>query len=115
MADRRSFLGAVSGVAATVLLAAKADAQGPVASPPPASPPSPKPSASPKPPSALAAATALSMRRFDPSLSDKDFDTIAHGIDDNRRGAARLNPNKATALKNGDEPVTRFSVARSAR
>ena len=55
------------------------------------------------------------MRRFDPNLSDKDLEVIAHAIDDNRRGAARLNPNKATALKNGDEPVTRFSVARSAR
>jgi hypothetical protein len=113
MSDRRSFLGAVSGVAASVLLASRADAQAPAA--PPSPQPSPKPSASPKPASALAAATALSMRRFDPNLSDKDLDTIAHGIDDNRHGAARLNPNKATALKNGDEPVTRFSVARSAR
>jgi hypothetical protein len=55
------------------------------------------------------------MRRFDANLSDKDLDTIAHAIDDNRKGAARLNPNKATALKNGDEPVTRFSAARSSR
>jgi hypothetical protein len=121
MSDRRSFLGAVSGVAASVLLASRADAQAPApeappkTTPPPSAPPLPKPSASPKPASALAAATALSMRRFDPNLSDKDLDTIAHAIDDNRRGAARLNPNKATALKNGDEPVTRFSVARSAR
>jgi hypothetical protein len=121
MADRRSFLGAVSGVAASVLLASKADAQAtapqapPKTSPPPSAQPSPKPSSSPKPATALAAATALSMRRFDPNLTDKDLDTIAHGIDDNRRGAARLNPNKATSLKNGDEPVTRFSVARSAR
>jgi hypothetical protein len=120
MSDRRSFLGAVSGVAASVLLASKADAQAPAPEAPPKttpapSQPSPKASASPKPASVLAAATALSMRRFDPNLSDKDLDTIAHAIDDNRRGAARLNPNKATALKNGDEPVTRFSVARSAR
>ena len=102
-----------------MLLASKADAQAPTpASPPGTAPPaqpSPKPSASPKPASALAAATALSMRRFDPNLSDKDLEVIAHAIDDNRRGAARLNPNKATALKNGDEPVTRFSVARSVR
>jgi hypothetical protein len=116
MADRRSFLGAVSGVAASVLLASKADAQAtapqapPKTSPPPQ--PSPKPSASPKPASALAAAAALSMRRFDPDLTDKDLDTIAHAIDDNRRGAARLNPRKATGLKNADEPVTRFSVKR---
>ncbi|HEV3086148.1 MAG TPA: hypothetical protein VGX96_02900 [Candidatus Elarobacter sp.] len=122
MADRRSFLGAaVSGVAASVLLAAKAGAQAGAPEPPPATSPrppaspSPAPSATPKPPSALALATATAMRRFDASLSDKDLDTIAHGIDDNRRGAARLNPNKATALKNGDEPVTRFAVARSPR
>jgi len=117
MADRRSFLGAVSGVAASVLLASKADAQAPPPVAPPASSPlpSPSPSASPKPPSALAAAVAASMRRFDAGLSDKDLDTIAHAIDDNRKGAARLNPRKATALKNADEPVTRFSAARAPR
>ena len=115
MADRRSFLGAVSGVAASVLLAAQADAQAPAPVPPPGSPlPSPAPSASPKPASAVAVAIAASMRRFDATLSDKDVDTIAHAIDDNRRGAARLNPRKATTLKNADEPVTRFSVARPA-
>ena len=117
MADRRSFLGAVSGVAASVLLAAQADAQAtvpdaPPKSPPPSPAPSPAASASPKPASPLAAAIAVSMRRFDPKLSDKDVDTIAHAIDDNRKGAARLNPRKATGLKNADEPVTRFTVAR---
>ncbi len=120
MADRRSFLGAVSGVAASVLLASKAEAQAtspaaaPKPSPLPSAAPSPAASASPKPASALAAAIAASMRRFDAKLSDADLDTIAHAIDDNRRGAARLNPRKATALKNGDEPVTHFS-ARPAR
>jgi hypothetical protein len=117
MADRRSFLGAVSGVAASVLLASQADAQTSAPAAPPASSPlpSPAPSASPKPASAVAAAIAVSMRRFDAALSDKDVDTIAHAIDDNRRGAARLNPRKATVLKNADEPVTRFSVASPAR
>jgi hypothetical protein len=116
MADRRSFLGAVSGVAASVLLAAQADAQAPAPVAPPGSPPpSPASGASPKPASAVAAAVAASMRRFDAGLSDKDVDTIAHAIDDNRRGAARLNPRKATTLKNADEPVTRFSVARPAQ
>jgi hypothetical protein len=115
MADRRSFLGAVSGVAASVLLASQADAQAtapdaPPKSPSPAPAPSPAASASPKPASAPAAAIALSMRRFDAALSDKDVDGIAHAIDDNRKGAARLNPRKATALKNADEPVTRFAV-----
>jgi hypothetical protein len=113
MADRRSFIGAVSGVAASVLLAAKAEAQTTAPVVPPGSPlPSPAPSMSPKPPSAVAVAIAASMRRFEPGLSDKDVDTIAHGIDDNRRGAARLNPRKATALKNADEPVTRFAAPR---
>lgn len=113
MADRRSFLGAVSGVAASLALAARAEAQAPAPVAPPASSPLPSPaaSASPKPPSALGAAIAASMRRFDPQLSDKDLDMIARAVDDNRRGAAALNPRKATALRNGDEPVTRFSVA----
>src|ERR1700684_504886 len=109
MADRLAFLGAVSGVAASVLLAGPADAQTPV--PATAAPgPSPKPSSSPKPPTAVAAAIAKAMRRLDPALTDADLDTIARGIDDNRRGAARLNPHRATGLRNGDEPVTRFSV-----
>jgi hypothetical protein len=118
MADRRSFLGAVSGVAASVLLAGKADAQAPAPEAPPKSSPLPSPapspsaSASPKPASPAAVAIAASMRRFDAGLSDTDLDTIAHAIDANRRGAARLNPHKATALKNADEPVTRFAVAR---
>ena len=114
MADRRSFLGAVSGVAAVALLASPADAQTAPQAPPASSPlPSPGPSASPKPASAVAAvaaAVAASMRAFDPALSDRDVDTIAHAVDDNRRGAARLNPRKATALKNADEPVTRFAA-----
>ena len=99
------------------MLAAKADAQTTApASPAPVAPkPAPATSASPKPPSPQALAIATAMRRFDSALSDKDVETIAQGIDGNRRGAARLNPNKATALKNGDEPVTRFSVARGAR
>jgi len=90
-----------------MLLAKPADAQ--TAAPVPVSP-TPKPSASPKPASAAAVAIAASMRRFDPALSDQDLDKIAHGIDDNRRGEARLNPRRATALRNGDEPVTHFSV-----
>ena len=120
MADRRSFLGAVSGVAASVLLASKADAQAPAprrrrrrrrCRPPQ---PSPKPSASPKPASALAAAIA---RRC--GVSTRTCPTRTSTRSRTRStttgsGAARLNPNKATALKNGDEPVTRFAVARSA-
>ncbi len=114
MADRRTFLGAVSGAAAAALLASPAEAQAPApqASPPSTPLPSPKPSPAPKAASAAAVAIAASMRRFDPRLSDADLDTIAHAIDDNGRGAARLNPRKATALKNADEPVVRFAAPR---
>jgi hypothetical protein len=110
MADRRSFLGAVSGVAASVLLAAPAEAQSKPPSAAPPTSPQPSPSASAKPPSALAATTAAAMRRFDPALSESDVTTIASAIDANRSGAEQLNPRKATALKNADEPVTRFSA-----
>ncbi|HEX3469372.1 MAG TPA: hypothetical protein VHT05_14925 [Candidatus Elarobacter sp.] len=91
------------------MLAAPADAQAPPAAGAPGSP-VPSPSASPKPPGAAAAAIAASMRRFDPQLTDADLDTIARGIDENRRGEARLNPHRATGLHNADEPVTRFAV-----
>ncbi|MGD0052228.1 MAG: hypothetical protein ABSD03_10500 [Vulcanimicrobiaceae bacterium] len=107
MADRRTFLGAVSGVATTLLLAAGADAQTPPASPAASSPPA---AGSAKPPSAAALAAAAAMRRFDPALSDAEVETIARGIDDNAVGAV-LNPHRGRGLRNGDEPVTRFAVA----
>ncbi|MGD1065535.1 MAG: hypothetical protein ABR975_01820 [Vulcanimicrobiaceae bacterium] len=102
MADRRSFLGAVSGAATTLLLAGKAEAQS-------SAPPAPAPSPTPAPPSAAARATAATMRRFDPALTDAEIDTIARGIDQNPSGAV-LNPHRATALRNADEPVLHFSV-----
>src|ERR1700694_1037692 len=86
MPDRRSFLDAVSGVAASVLLVGAGEAQSPPPSPSPSSPPpSPVASASPKPPSAVAAALAASMLRFDAALGEKDLDAIARAIDENRR------------------------------
>ena len=109
MSDRRSFLGAVSGVAATSVFAGAADAQpAPTAPPAPPAGPLPSPSASPKPPSAEASAVAQRMRQFDPQLSDTEVTQIAAAVDARRSIGARLNPNKATTLKNGDEPVTRF-------
>ncbi|HZO95271.1 MAG TPA: hypothetical protein VFB22_16105 [Candidatus Baltobacteraceae bacterium] len=113
MADRRAFLGVVSGAAASVLLAAPAGAQ---AGAPPAPPACPLPSVRPgaKPASALATATAEGMRRFDARLSDADLRTIAHGIDELRDEAGHLNPHRGTALKNGDEPALRFSAERPA-
>jgi hypothetical protein len=102
MADRRSFLGAVSGVATTLLLTGTAGAQS-------SAPPAPAPSTTPAPPSAASRAIAATMRRFDASLTDAEVDTIARGIDQNASGAA-LNPHRGTALRNADEPVLHFSV-----
>jgi hypothetical protein len=110
MADRRSFLGAVSGVAVSVVLARRAEAQTAPDKPSPgpaAAPPRPSPSA--KPPSAAARAQAEAMRAFDPRLTDAQLDTIARGIDGNDAAGRKLNK-KGRVLKNGDEPATRFAV-----
>jgi mono/diheme cytochrome c family protein len=106
MADRRTFLGAVSGAATTLLLAAGSAAADPAT-------PAPAPTSSPvaKPPSAAAQATAATMRRFDPTLTDAELEAIARGIDENAAGAV-LNPHHATALHNSDEPVLHFAVPR---
>jgi hypothetical protein len=105
MADRRSFLGAVSGAAVSVVLAKAAEAQ----TAPDKPSPSPHPSASPKPPSAAARAQAEAMRAFDPTLSDAQIETIARGIDGGYAAGQKLNKH-GRVLRNGDEPVTRFSV-----
>jgi hypothetical protein len=111
MADRRSFLGAVSTVAATALLAKAAPAQTapdkPSPAPAPAAPPAP--GASPKPPSAAGRAQAQAMRAFDPGLSDAQIETIARGIDGNAAAGQKLN-RRGRELRNGDEPVTRFRL-----
>lgn len=49
------------------------------------------------------------MRQFDPSLTDKQVEEIAAGIDGNFRIGKAVNP-KGEALKNWDEPVTVFEV-----
>lgn len=112
MADRRTFLGAVSGVAASLVLSSGADAQQSPSPAPASAKPSPSPSASPspKPPSAAARSQAEAMRRFDAKLSDEQIETIARGIDGLTSTGQRLNPH-GTTLKNADEPVTRFAVA----
>jgi hypothetical protein len=82
-----------------------------------AAPPSPQPTASttaspaPHKPQISEAAKALAaqMRQFDASLTDKDLEQIAEGINYNLRLGARLNPG-GKALKNSDEPVTVFEV-----
>ena len=62
-----------------------------------------------KAPSAVALATARTMRRFDAKLSDAEIETIAQGIDANAKAGAALNPKKKR-LRNGDEPVATFAV-----
>lgn len=82
-----------------------------------AAPPSPQPTAAAtatpaarkRQISEAAKALAAQMRTFDPSLTDKELDEIADGIDGNLRVGARLNPH-GTTLKNWDEPVTVFEV-----
>lgn len=49
------------------------------------------------------------MRRFDPSLSRADVETIAKGIDANADAAGALNPKKKR-LPNGLGPVTTFRL-----
>lgn len=80
-------------------------------------PPSPEPSIMSKPTaspakekiSPLAREFAARMRDFDPSLTGKELDTIASGIDGNLKLGSQVNP-KGRVLKNWDEPVTRFEV-----
>jgi hypothetical protein len=122
MADRRSFLGAVSGAAVSVVLAKAAEAQTVSDKPAPrpsapggsAGSASPGPSASPKAPSAAARAQAEAMRAFDPKLSEAEIETIARGIDGGYTAGQKLNKH-GRVLKNGDEPVTRFHVGAATR
>lgn len=62
-----------------------------------------------KPPSALASATAATMRRFDPALTDDQLETIARAIDA-RTDVAKLLRAKKNRLRNGDEPITKCTV-----
>jgi hypothetical protein len=108
LAARRSAGAAPAGQASPAAPSAPASG-GPVSPPaaPPASPASPGSEAE-KAPSAAALAAALTMRRFDPALSDAQIARIARDIDDGRAGEA-LNPKKKPLL-NSDEPVTIFRV-----
>jgi hypothetical protein len=104
MADRRSFLGAVSGVAATLVLSEA----GAGAATSPAPQPAPTASAA-KPISPAARAQAEAMRAFDPHLSEAQLETIARGIDAANAAGGKLNA-RGRVLHNGDEPVTSFFV-----
>ncbi|GAC1658598.1 MAG: hypothetical protein NVS9B12_11130 [Vulcanimicrobiaceae bacterium] len=98
MSSRRLFLGAALAGGAGLLLSKEAGAQS-TATPTPA----PTPSAAPL--SAIALATALDMRRYDPKLTDADIKNIATQIDANAKASKRLNPH-GSRLSNSDEPVT---------
>jgi hypothetical protein len=97
MADRKSFLTAVGAAGLALLTDGRAEAEVTAT-------PSPRPV---KPASPLGLATATSMRRFDPELSDADVEKIAHAIDDNAKAGQALNP-KSRPLRNWDEPVLTF-------
>jgi hypothetical protein len=99
MKNRRSFLAAVASGSMGLALA-KPD--------PLAAQSSPSPSG--KPVTAVSAAIALSMRQFDPALSDAELETIAKAIDSNDDAATSLNPKKKR-LENGAAPAVVFNVA----
>jgi len=101
MSTRKEFIAA----AATAPLLAAAPSS------PPAATPSPAPAATPKKRQISQAARALAarMRSFDASLSDKELEQIAGGIDDNLKLGDRVNPH-GTAIKNWDEPASEFEV-----
>lgn len=94
-------------------LIGKADAQTAPSSAPPGLPTAAARATS-RPISAEAMAMALTYRRFDSALSDAELETIARGID-RKRGAGALLNRKGAVLKNGDEPITRFTVLSEAK
>ena len=70
----------------------------------------PVPSATPTPaPSAAARAMAARVGRFDSSLTQKQLDDIAAGIEQIYGFGDTLHP-KGAALKNGDAPLPAFEV-----
>jgi hypothetical protein len=116
MPQRKTFLTALSAAGLAMTFSRRGDARTrePSGAPssaavPPAGPTPRAGAAAAGPVSALAAATAAAMRRFDPHLSDADLAAIARGIDDDAKAAAALNP-PGRRLRNGDEPVTVLTV-----
>ncbi len=116
MKDRKTFLAGIGIAGAAIAFGRAAEAQqettpAATTSPRPAIPaPPPKQIVRPaKRPSAAALAMAATFHRFDPKLDDAEIQTIARGIDDGVKGGTALNPKKRP-LRNGDEPVTTFTV-----
>ena len=96
--SRRSFLAVVASGAGMSLASLDAKAA------------TPSPSPAPSPPSSEAEAVAMTMRKFDPALTDDDLQTIAKAIDANNTAARALNPKKKR-LKNSEGPAVQFVVS----
>jgi hypothetical protein len=100
MADtRRAFLAAASAVGLEIVIAGQAQAQTP----------SPSPKAT-KAASAYARDFAHRMLAFDPHLSQKQLDSIAHQVDQLGDFRKQLHP-KGHGLANGDPPSPQFRVS----
>ena len=99
MSTRKRFLAAA---ASTALIGAAPPSPGPPASPAP----------SPKPPAVSEAARAFAktMSKFDPNLTDRDFEKIAQGIDANLKLGTAIDRG-GKSLKNWNEPAAAFEAA----
>ena len=95
---RKAFIAAVSAAGAGLALTGPTQAQTPS--------PSPKATAAASP---LARTYAQRMRTFDPQLSDKQLDDIAHQMDQVYGLRHELRP-KGQGLANGDAPTPQFEV-----
>jgi hypothetical protein len=100
---RKAFLAAVSAAGAGLALTGTSQAQ---QTPSPLASPSAKPA---KAASPLAKAYAERMRSFDPQLTDKQVDDIAHQMDQVYDLRHALRP-KHQGLSNGDAPTPQFKV-----
>jgi hypothetical protein len=96
---RKEFLAAASAVGAGLAITGQAQAQTPS--------PSPKATAA---ASSFARDFAEHMRSFDPHLSGKQVDDIAHQIDELYGLRKALRP-KGHGLSNGDAPSPQFEVS----
>ncbi|MDQ2871789.1 MAG: hypothetical protein M3R35_01525 [Candidatus Eremiobacteraeota bacterium] len=104
MRSRKDFIAAAASVGA-FFAAAPVAAQSKAA---PVPSPTPKPKEPPKI-SEVARAFANQMREYDATLTDKQIQDIAEGMDYNLGLGKRINP-KGKALENGDEPIVIFEV-----
>lgn len=108
MSSRKHFLVATASVSAALAaspIASRAQSGGA-----PQAPPSPAPSASATPtPSSAARAMAARIAHFDPTLTPKEIESIAAGIEQTYQLGDTLNP-KGAVLKNSDAPLPGFDI-----